>query len=264
MAGSGEVVHSRLRGGNAHSGRGAASFLTESFNRVRTAGATGPLTLRADSGFYNHKVVDACRAADVRYSITAKLFAGLKKVIEAIDESAWTPIAYFSERRRGGRDHLSALRPQGPGVSAHRPPGAAHAGQPAGLVQRVLLPRLHHRPPRRHARARSRPPPPRRDRERHPRPQIRRGPQPLSLGALRRQRRLARPGRHCPQPRPLQHPSRTRRRSRSRPRPFAAVTSASRDDSRVQRDASPCTCRHAGPGPSRSSKPSPLTATSCS
>lgn len=95
VAGTGEVVHSRLRGGNAHSGRGAASFLTESFNRVRAARATGPLTLRADSGFYNHNVVDACRAADVRYSITAKLFQGLKRVIEAIDESAWTPIAYF-------------------------------------------------------------------------------------------------------------------------------------------------------------------------
>jgi hypothetical protein len=95
IAGTGEVVHSRLRGGNAHSGRGAASFLTETFNRVRAAGATGPLTLRADSGFYNHKVVDACRAAGVRYSITVKLFSGLKRVIEAIDESAWTPIAYF-------------------------------------------------------------------------------------------------------------------------------------------------------------------------
>ncbi len=95
MAGTGEVVHSRLRGGNAHSGRGAASFLTETFNRVRAAGATGLLTLRADSGFYNHKVVDACRAAGVRYSITAKLYQGLKCVIEAIDESAWTPIAYF-------------------------------------------------------------------------------------------------------------------------------------------------------------------------
>jgi hypothetical protein len=94
-AGTGEVVHSRLRGGNAHSGRGAAGFLTESFNRVRAAGATGPLTLRADSGFYNHKVVDACRAADVRYSITAKLYQGLKCVIETIDESAWTPIDYF-------------------------------------------------------------------------------------------------------------------------------------------------------------------------
>ena len=114
VAGTGDVVHSRLRGGNAHSGRGAASFLTETFNRVRAAGATGPLTLRADSGFYNHKVVDACREADVRYSITAKLSKGLKKVIEAIDESAWTPIPYFLERRRRGRDHLPALRQEGP------------------------------------------------------------------------------------------------------------------------------------------------------
>jgi hypothetical protein len=94
VAATGDVVHSRLRGGNAHSARGAASFLTEAFNRVRAAGATGPRTLRADSGFYNHKVVDACRAADVRYSITAKFSKGLKKVIEAIDEPAWTPIPY--------------------------------------------------------------------------------------------------------------------------------------------------------------------------
>ena len=55
VAGTGDVVHSRLRGGNANSGRGAASFLTETFNRVRAAGAGGPLTLRADSGFYSGK-----------------------------------------------------------------------------------------------------------------------------------------------------------------------------------------------------------------
>jgi hypothetical protein len=97
VSGTGDIVHSRLRGGNANSNRGAASFLTETFNRVRAAGATGPLTLRADSGFYSHKVVNACRAADVRYSITAKLYPALKKVIEAIDESAWTPIPYFLE-----------------------------------------------------------------------------------------------------------------------------------------------------------------------
>ena len=39
MAGTGDVVHSRLRGGNANSGRGAGGFLTETFNRVRAAGA---------------------------------------------------------------------------------------------------------------------------------------------------------------------------------------------------------------------------------
>ena len=95
MAGTGDVVHSRLRGGNAHSGRGAAGFLSEAFNRVRQAGASGPLTLRADSGFYNHKVVDACVRADVRYSITTKMYKGLRTKIEGIDQAQWTPIPYF-------------------------------------------------------------------------------------------------------------------------------------------------------------------------
>src|SRR5487761_915662 len=125
VAGTSEVVHSRLRGGNAHSGRGAASFLTETFNRVRAAGATGSLTLRADSGFYNHKVVDACRAADVRYSITAKLYQGLKSVIEAIDESAWAPIAYFFD----GADVAE---------STYEPFGTK--GQPCRLIVRRVRP----------------------------------------------------------------------------------------------------------------------------
>ena len=95
IAGTADVVHSRLRGGNANSGRGAAGFVTETVNRVRAAGATGPLTMRADSGFYSHKVVDACRRTAVRYSITVKLNKALHKAIAAIDDKAWTPIPYF-------------------------------------------------------------------------------------------------------------------------------------------------------------------------
>ena len=72
IAGTGDVVHSRLRGGNANPGRGAGTFLTETFNRVRAAGASGPLTLRADSGFYAGAVAAACRQARVRFSITVK------------------------------------------------------------------------------------------------------------------------------------------------------------------------------------------------
>jgi len=95
VAGTADVVHSRLRGGNANSGRGAAGFLTEAFGRVRAAGATGPLTLRADSGFYSGKVADACRKANVRFSITVKLNKGLHKVIAKIPEDAWVEIPYF-------------------------------------------------------------------------------------------------------------------------------------------------------------------------
>jgi hypothetical protein len=95
IAGTADVVHSRLRGGNANSGRGAAGFVTETVNRVRAAGATGPLTLRADSGFYSRKVVDACRRAGVRFSITVKLNKALHKTIAAIPDDAWVPIPYF-------------------------------------------------------------------------------------------------------------------------------------------------------------------------
>jgi len=97
VAGTGDVVHCRLRGGNANSGRGAKSFLTETFNRLRAAGATGPLTVRADSGFYSRNVVDACRHADVRFSITVRLHKALHTKIAAIPDDAWTPIPYFRD-----------------------------------------------------------------------------------------------------------------------------------------------------------------------
>ncbi len=95
VAGTGDVVHSRLRGGNANSGRAAAGFLTETFNRVRSAGASGPMTLRADSGFYAGSVAAACRKADVRFSITVKLNPAIRKAIAAIAEDEWVAIPYF-------------------------------------------------------------------------------------------------------------------------------------------------------------------------
>ena len=56
-AGTGDVLMARLRKGRANTTRGAAHFLRETVGRVRYAGATGPLTVRADSGFYNHAIV---------------------------------------------------------------------------------------------------------------------------------------------------------------------------------------------------------------
>jgi hypothetical protein len=101
VAGTGDVAHCRQRGGNANSGRGAAGFLTETFNRLRAAGATGPITLRADSGFYSGAVATACRKAGVRYSITVKLNKALHTVIAKIPDDAWAPIPYFLD---GGAD----------------------------------------------------------------------------------------------------------------------------------------------------------------
>ena len=71
-AGTGDVLMARLREGRANTARGAAHFLRETVARVRAAGASGQLTMRADSGFYNHAVVVACRALDVRFSVTIR------------------------------------------------------------------------------------------------------------------------------------------------------------------------------------------------
>ena len=96
-AGTGDVLLARLREGRANTARGAAHFLRETVGRVRYGGARGQLTVRADSGFYTHAVVSACRKTKVRFSITIRQHASLRKLIEAIPEADWTPIPYWME-----------------------------------------------------------------------------------------------------------------------------------------------------------------------
>ena len=94
-AGTGDVLMARLREGRANTARGAAHFLTETIGRVRSAGASGQLTVRADSGFYAHAVVAVCRTMGVRFSITIRQHRSVRRLIEAIPEDAWTPIPYW-------------------------------------------------------------------------------------------------------------------------------------------------------------------------
>ena len=96
-AGTGEVLMARLRQGRANTARGAAHFLRETVSRVRYAGASGQLTVRADSGFYTHAIVAVCRRTGVRFSITVRQHAHLRNLIEAIPEEDWRPIPYWME-----------------------------------------------------------------------------------------------------------------------------------------------------------------------
>jgi Transposase DDE domain group 1 len=96
-AGTGDVLMARLREGRAHTARGAAHFLAETIGRVRAAGATGQLTVRADSGFYAHAVVAVCRAMGVRFSVTIRQHASVHRLIETIPDAAWTPIPYWMD-----------------------------------------------------------------------------------------------------------------------------------------------------------------------
>ena len=96
-ASTGEVLMARLREGKANTARGADHFLRETVGRVRYAGASGQLTVRADSGFYTHAVVQVCRKMSVRFSITVRLRQNLRDLIEAIPERDWRPIPYWMD-----------------------------------------------------------------------------------------------------------------------------------------------------------------------
>jgi hypothetical protein len=93
-ADTGETLHVRFRKGSANTQRGAQRFVRELVGRVRRAGATGDLTLRADSGFSSQYVVRACSDHGVRYSITVRQNPSVKRAFEEITEVAWTPINY--------------------------------------------------------------------------------------------------------------------------------------------------------------------------
>lgn len=94
-ASTGMVLFSRLRGGSAGAARGAKSFLTETVSRVRDAGATGQLTIRADSAFYSRSVLGTAVKLGVEFSVTARQDKKIRAAIEAIDEDAWAPIPYW-------------------------------------------------------------------------------------------------------------------------------------------------------------------------
>jgi hypothetical protein len=91
---TGEALHVRFRKGSANSGRGAERFVRELVGRVRHAGSSGPLTLRADSGFYSKHVVKACRDHKVAYSITVRQSPNVIATIEAIAQDDWVAIDY--------------------------------------------------------------------------------------------------------------------------------------------------------------------------
>jgi Transposase DDE domain group 1 len=93
-ADTGEVLHARLRKGSANTARGIARFVDELVARCRRAGASGELTLRADSGFWSAKLIRRLRAHKVRYSITVRQTKTVRAALATIPETAWVQIGY--------------------------------------------------------------------------------------------------------------------------------------------------------------------------
>jgi DDE family transposase len=88
------IAATRLRGGNAASARGAASFATQAVRTARTTGCTGTLVVRADSAFYSAAFTGAVRAAGAFFSVTVQMNSHVQAAIAHIGEDAWVPIKY--------------------------------------------------------------------------------------------------------------------------------------------------------------------------
>jgi hypothetical protein len=88
------IAATRLRGGNAGSARGAASFATEAVHTARGTGCTGIVLVRADSAFYSAAFTGAVRAAGARFSVTVQMNPHVRAAIASIPDTAWTPIQY--------------------------------------------------------------------------------------------------------------------------------------------------------------------------
>ena len=136
----------RLREGRANTARGAAHFLRETVGRVRYAGARGQLTVRADSGFYTHAIVAACRRMDVRFSITVRQSASLRSLSRPYPSRTGRPSPTGWRAPPTWRNQLHSLpewarRRAG---AAHRPAREAHARFPVGPLRQLQLSRLHH------------------------------------------------------------------------------------------------------------------------
>lgn len=95
--GTGEILAARLRRGNATSADGADDLVAEAVHRARRGGAKGEIVFRADSAFYDEKLIKRLRKLKVRYSISAPDNTLIRDYISYIPESAWVSIPY-----RGG------------------------------------------------------------------------------------------------------------------------------------------------------------------
>jgi Transposase DDE domain group 1 len=96
-ADTGELLHVRLRRGSASSQRGILRFTDELIARVGRAGATGPVLLRADSGFWNNRLFERLERAGWRFSIGIKMTAAVRAFVEQIPETAWQTLAEYPD-----------------------------------------------------------------------------------------------------------------------------------------------------------------------
>jgi Transposase DDE domain group 1 len=109
-ADTGEIVHARMRKGSANTARGGRRFIDEVVARLRRAGAAGEMVMRFDSGFWSKDTIATLARHRVDYTMAVRTNTkGVAEAIAAIDETAWTEIAYTP----GGQAQVAETEYQG-------------------------------------------------------------------------------------------------------------------------------------------------------
>ena len=94
-ADTGEILQARMRTGSANTQRGTKRFVEELVARLRRAGATGPIIIRFDSGYWSNETIKVLSRLGVSYTMAVR--TGTKAIhtaIAGIDEADWVTIDY--------------------------------------------------------------------------------------------------------------------------------------------------------------------------
>ncbi|MGH3540750.1 MAG: IS1380 family transposase, partial [Pseudonocardiaceae bacterium] len=94
---TGEVLHIRNRQGKANTQRGFRRFVEELIARVRRAGHSGLIIIRADSGFENRKLMRQLARQGVEFSIGIKQSKAIKALIALVPEEDWVTIVNYPD-----------------------------------------------------------------------------------------------------------------------------------------------------------------------
>jgi hypothetical protein len=88
------IAATRLRKGSTNSPKGASRLVADALATAKRAGATGLITMRADSAYYAHDPIAAARRSGARFSVTARMDQAVTRAITQIPEDEWVPIKY--------------------------------------------------------------------------------------------------------------------------------------------------------------------------
>ena len=100
LAETGDLLYMDLREGYRHTSYGSQDVLPGMIKRVGEHFRA--VRMRADSGYYDQKLVQICAARGVEFFIVAKKHANVMKAVHALPASAWKPFQ-ANELSRGGR-----------------------------------------------------------------------------------------------------------------------------------------------------------------